>query len=187
MFHCQKINWNGNGNGNTGTPEPEHRNTGTSEHRNTGTPEWLYRDRYHYNQLVLRIPCYNKCIDSSQTVNNPPSKPTTNAATAPITPKPTIAPIPDTESNSDAALIEIDPNNDAFPSTINPFSPSHPLSNTNPFYMMNPDNPPLPTDSPYSLPNDDPNIVIIANCQDSSNEPKYTLYYNTKNGFKHRI
>ncbi len=49
--------------------------------------------------------------------------------------------------------------------------------------MLDPDKPPLPADSPFSLPNDNPNVVIIADCQDVSNGPKYTLYYNTKNDY----
>ncbi len=53
--------------------------------------------------------------------------------------------------------------------------------------MLDADKPPLPADSPFSLPNDNPNVVIIADCQDVSNGPKYTLYYNTKNEFKYRI
>eukprot|EP01084_Bolivina_argentea_P105591 189089_1 len=69
------------------------------------------------------------------------------------------------------------------PSTINPFLTTNPLSNTNPFYILDPDNPPKPTDAPYSLPDNNrniqKNIVIIADCKDGPNEPDIKLLDDT--------
>eukprot|EP01084_Bolivina_argentea_P155133 270373_1 len=118
---------------------------------------------------MRRIPCYNKLLNSSA---NKPIKPSNaivpTASNVPNISKPTTA-VPKPKPNlSETAPIAFDQLNDGFPSTINPFSSTNPLSNINPFYLPDPDNPPLAHQYFNSLPNNSTNgVIIIPNCRDS--------------------